>query len=261
MAQDSQNNSRKMQFPTVDAGLSATSGLSLPVSTLRSTTEYGRHLPQSVNVAPEDRTPYLSRPTGSPTTRGHSAASALAAEVDRHVAMFGRVLHPDPATVAVERRAGRMQAVGLGTDVQPRDKKGMEAKQQIAAIATPGGLSGDRSPGALGRMAGKPDAAITASGLVEERLTATEGMMKGSEVRPPRAPGVAKHSLGEAPSNITPKIKEKMGLVTVSKGKVETVEGKERLVPKGKKTTMTNAEHTKRAEKQIAKRKQAEGGY
>lgn len=249
---------RIQAIPSVDAGLSAPRGISSPIGGLPLVHNYLGRSPQSPIVRPEDRAPFLSRPIGSTETRGHNAAAALSAEVDRHVAMFGRVLHPAEATVAVERRAGRMQDVGLGTDIQDRDKKGLQAKQQIAAIATPGGLEGSRRVGELGALAGKPEDTITAAGLVEERLTATESMMKGSEVRPPRAAGVAKFGISEAPSYVPPKTKEQMGLVTVSKGKVETVDGRERLVPGSKKTTMTVAEHTKRAEKKTAKRKAGE---
>lgn len=256
---------RIQSIPSVDAGLSAPRGMSSATNrNLVSLPVDHSRLPQSPNVRPEDRAPNLFRPAGSTVTRGHGAAAALAAEVNRHQYLFGKTIYPSEATVAVERHGGggvrKTEDIGLGTDVQPRDKTGMQAKRQIAAIATPAGLRGDRmNPGATGVFAGASEADITAAGLVETRIDAVGGMARGSEVRPPRAEGVQRFRAGEQPSPISPKMKERMSTVTVSKGKVETDEsGKERLVPTGRRTTMSNADHAKRAEKQIAKRKKAE---
>lgn len=254
---------RVQSIPSVDAGLSAPRGMSSPIGGLPLQNALGvdhSRLLQSPNVRPEDRAPNLGRGIGTTATRGHGSAAALAAEVGRHNLLFGSVRQPSPATVAVERRAKRMEDVGLGTDIQPRDKAGMEAKRQIAAIATPAGLKGDRYPGATGTFAGASETAITAAGLVEERLGIVAGMMKGSEVRPPRPDKVAKFGIGEQTSQISPKMKERLDTVTVSKGEVQTDDsGRERLVPKGRRTAMKVSEHNKRAEKRIAKRNKAEG--
>lgn len=258
---------RVQSIPSVDAGLSAPRGMSSPIGGLTLQNALGvdhSRLPQSINVRPEDRAPNLGRGIGTTATRGHGSAAALAAEVDRHNLLFGSVRQPSPATVAVTRDSHdfKVQDVGLGTDIQPRDKAGMEAKRQIAAIATPAGLKGDRYPGATGTFAGASETAVTAAGLVEERLGIVAGMMKGSEVRPPRPDKIGKFGIGEQSTNISPKMKERMGTVTVSKGEVQTDEsGRERLVPKGRRTTMKVSEHNKRAEKRIAKRNKAEGGY
>lgn len=252
-------------IPSVDAGLSAPRGMSSATNrNLVSLPVDHSRLPQSPNVRPEDRAPTLFRPAGSTVTRGHGSAAALAAEVNRHQYLFGKTIYPSEATVAVERHGGggvrKTEDIGLGTDVQPRDNTGMQAKRQIAAIATPAGLRGDRmNPGATGVFAGASESDITAAGLVETRIEAVGGMARGSEVRPPRAEGIQKFRAGEQPSQISPKMKERMSTVTVSKGKVETDEsGKERLVPTGRRTTMSKAKHTERAEKQIAKRNKAE---
>lgn len=255
---------RIQAIPSVDAGLSAPRGMSSVTN--RNLVSLGvdhSKLYQSPNVRPEDRAPNLFRPAGSTATRGHSAAAALAAEVNRHQYLFGKTLYPAEATVAVERHGGggvrKTEDIGLGTDVQPRDKTGMQAKRQIAAIATPAGLRGDRmNPGATGTFAGASESDITAVGLVEKRIDAVAGMARGSEVRPPRAEGIQKFRAGEQTSQISPKMKERMSTVTVSKGKVETVDGQERLVPTGRRTTMSTAKHTERANKQIAKRNKAE---
>lgn len=205
----------------------------------------------------------IGRRAGTTATRGHGSAAALAAEVDRHLYLFGSVRHPSPATVAVTRDSHdfKVQDIGLGTDVQPRDKAGMEAKRQISAIATPTGLKGDRLHGARGDLAGKTESEITRFGLVEERTDLVAGMMKGSEVRPPSPDKVAKFRMGEQTSPIDPKMMERLKTVTVSKGEVQTDEsGRERLVPKGRRTSMKESQHAERAKKRNAKRKKAEGG-
>jgi hypothetical protein len=186
---------RVQSIPSVDAGLSAPRGMSSATNrNLVSLPVDHSRLPQSPNVRPEDRAPNLFRPAGSTATRGHGSAAALAAEVGRHQYLFGKTIYPAEATVAVQRVGGSMgrkdrtEDVGLGTAIQPRDNTGMQAKRQVAAIATPAGLRGDRmNPGATGVFAGASEADITAAGLVETRIEAVGGMARGSAVRPPRA--------------------------------------------------------------------------
>lgn len=258
---------RVQSIPSLDAGLSAPRGMSSPIGGLPLQNALGvdhSRLPQSINVRPEDRAPNLGRGIGTTATRGHGSAAALAAEVDRHNLLFGSVRRPSDATVAVTRDSHdfKVQDVGLGTDIQPRDKTGMEAKRQVAAIATPAGLKGDRYPGARGDLAGKTESEIMRFGLVEQRRELVGGMMQSSASRPPRPDKVTKFRMGEQTSPIDPKMTERLNTVTVSKGEVQTDDsGRERLVPKGRRTAMKVSEHNKRAEKRIAKRNKTEGGY
>lgn len=254
-------------IPSVDVGLSAPRGMSSAVNRdLVSLNVDHSRLPQSPNVRPEDRAPNLFRPAGNTSTRGHGVAADLAHEVNRHQYLFGRVQNPPEPTIAVKRKvgAGRQggptQDIGPGSDVAPRDKEGLQAKRQIAAISTPAGLKkGVDGPGARGDFAGEESSRIRTIELGEHRQRLTTTMATTSSVRPPRAEGIQKFRAGEQSSPVSPKMKERMSTVTVSKGEVQTDEsGRERLVPKGRRTTMSKAKHTERANKQIAKRKKVE---
>lgn len=122
----------------------------------------------------------------------------------------------------------------------------LDTIQSHQQIATPGFSRGDRTAGSQGAFSGmSPDAletAVKAEVLPDRISRAVSGLMRPGNVS--RAPGIQRHR-GLVGGGTTPAQKEMTDIVRVSKG--------------GRTRTMTQAQHQERAEKQISKRKKAEG--
>jgi len=158
--------------------------------------------PPAPQAAPSSSvsTPNIHRPIGrlvlSPSTRGHSAARSLAAEVERHQVLFGRVLEPPHATVLTSPvgeskiempvSGSAMLRDGTWVDIDPRSVPQMRARAQWHAISTPAGLPDVRMgrnvtppAGSVGEMAGMDPSAIRAVELGVEREGAMKNVVTG----------------------------------------------------------------------------------
>lgn len=281
---------RVQSIPSVDAGLSAPRGMSAPIGGLPLAQDYGR-LKQSPNVRPADRTPNLGRAIGTTTTRGHGStaehvrqleATANFLGVSTEVSTRGQIrglsrnspVEPPSPTRVTNKKTGESKQIlytdrtDKGAPVYGGGRVGIEeakrwgragrsdlldVAQQYQTIATPGGI--DRGPtdkvdtrrGARGAFSGmNPEElqdAVKAEILPDRVNRAVSDLMRPDTFN--RARKIQKPwGVG---SELTPEQKEKTDTVRVTKGK--------------KTTTMTQAKHQERAEKRIAKRKKAEGGY
>lgn len=200
---------------SVDAGLSAPSGSSLPIGGVPRGTSAPdavslgvdhRKLPQSSLVS----TPNISRGAGTTTTRGHSTSESLLNEVVTHQYLFGKVQKPAEASVQLRsKQDGSVikRDVGLGTEVPKGAHRGPyeAAKQQVGHIRTPK----DAENYSEGHLAGLDEKTISLYGLGVKRQEELSGMMVSSETRPSEPPRAGRWKIGEetpAPTRaLTPK--------------------------------------------------------
>lgn len=188
---------------SVDAGLSAPSGSSLPIGGV----PRGTSVPDAVSLGVDHRklpqsslvsTPNISRGAGTTTTRGHSTSAAMLSEVATHHYLFGKVQNPAPATVQLRsKKAGSVirRDIGLGDEVPRGANRGpyVAAKQQVGHIRTPK----DAENYSEGHMAGLDETLISLHGLGVKRQEELSGMMVGSETRPSEAPRAGRWKIGE----------------------------------------------------------------
>lgn len=226
----------------------------------------------------------FARLTRTPSTRGHrsvaehvrqleSTASSLGLSTNVNprgeirglssespVVPPGPIRFKDPDTKQVKRgvgythRADKSAPKYTGGQVNSDDMKRwgtqgrpdlLDAVAQHSQISTPGGLRGDRSPGARGVFSGmNPEelqTAVKAEVLPDRIARGVSDLMRPGNVH--RARQVPK-PYGLAGGGMTPAQKEMTDTVTVQKG--------------GRTRAMTTEQHSQRAERQIAKRKKSE---